>query len=389
MIETFVVDKYDSSSVGEQIATYLSKKISNKEIAPGRRLPSVREMTKTLNVGNHTVQQALDILRKNGLVKTTNKGTFISMDSPSNVLGSNSQEIETVRRDFALLIPSAWRPRDAAIVDGISVGINKNCTDRQLVIFNTEADVSKQADSIIQIIDREFAGVILITPVEQQTPAHHVRILQKNNIPVVLCHRGVDGCQAPIIRFNAVKVGNLAAEMIADKGHTQVAYLSVYPYSTSLDMERGFRERLKDYGIELYDDNVYYQEHTDTYGNEKELLDAKSKAIERILKKKDRPTAIFCFDSSAEVLIYLIANNLGLTIPDDLSIVRTGYNASDCIISSQITSILSDPKLVGQTAAKILNEICEAKRSMYNSEVIDVPLSFELRSTLNEFNQGE
>lgn len=388
MLETFAVDKYDTNSVGEQIAIYISKKINTKEISPGRRLPTVREMTKVLNVGNHTVQQALDILRENGLVKTTNKGTFITKDLPGNVLQNGVEKnVEITKKDLALIIPSVWRPRDAAIVDGISVELNKNNDDRHLVVFNTEADIDKQASSVIQVVDREFSGVVLITPVEMQTPASHVRILQKNNIPVVFCHRPVEGCQAPLVRFNAVTAGRLAGEKIAENGHTCVAYLSVYPYSVSLDMEKGLREGLAKYGVEMDSDNIFYQEHTDSYGNEKEILDSKYKAIESILSKKDRPTAIFCFDSSAEVLIYLIAQNMGLKVPDDISIVRYGHNAGDCVISNMITSVWTDPKHVGQKAAQILDEICENKRSMYDSEVIDLPLNFEMRSTLKNINQ--
>lgn len=385
MLETFVVDKYDPNSVGEQIAIFISKKIDAKEISPGRKLPSIREMTKTLNVGNHTVQQALDILRQNGLIKTTNKGTFITNNLPCNVLQNGIEKgIEITKKDLALIIPSVWRPRDAAIVDGISSELNKYGDNRHLVIFNTEADIDKQASSIIQVVDREFSGVVLITPVEMQTPASHVRILQKNNIPVVFCHRCVEGCQGPLVRFDAVAAGRLAGEKIAENGHTKVAYLSVYPYSVSIDMEKGLKSGLAKYGVEMDPDNIFYQEHTDSYGNEKELLDSKYKAIESILTRKDRPTAIFCFDSSAEVLIYLIAQNMGLRVPDDLSIVRYGNNAGDCVISNMITSVWTDPKHVGQAAAQILDEICENKRSMYDSEVMDLPLNFEMRSTLKK-----
>ncbi len=387
MLDRLVIDRNGSDSVGSQIANYLGEKIQSRELPRGEKLPSVREMTKVLNVGNHTVKEALEVLRQNKLIKTTQRGSFVADTTlPKNVIrNENNMTLDSTAQDIALVIPSIWRPRDAAIVDGISTELRKNNNSQHLLVFNTEADIDKQGNLIIEILDRGFEGVIFIAPVERETPGSHIRVLQKNNIPVVFCHRTVKGCSAPLVTFDSEQVGVVAGEALAQRGHRNIAYIAAYPYTSSLNMEKGLRKSLQKRGLELNKENVYYSQATDTYGHEKQLLEEKTAAIEKMLKKTDRPTAIYCFDSSAEILIYLIAQKLGLRVPDDLSILRYGKIYHDCVISNSFASIWGDPNSIGQLAAQVLDEIIEQKRPIDSNETIYVPIEFDANETLISF----
>ncbi|HUL25171.1 MAG TPA: winged helix-turn-helix domain-containing protein [Streptosporangiaceae bacterium] len=61
-----------------QVADHLAARISAGELAPGYRLPGERELADTYQVAVGTIRQALDELRRRGLVATlAAKGTFV------------------------------------------------------------------------------------------------------------------------------------------------------------------------------------------------------------------------------------------------------------------------------------------------------------------------
>jgi DNA-binding GntR family transcriptional regulator len=61
-----------------RVADHLAARISAGELAPGYRLPSERELADAYEVAVGTVRQALDELRRRGLVATLPaRGTFV------------------------------------------------------------------------------------------------------------------------------------------------------------------------------------------------------------------------------------------------------------------------------------------------------------------------
>lgn len=65
-----------------RVADHLAARIESGELAAGYRLPSERELADTYEVAVGTIRQALDELRRRGLVATlAAKGTFVTGDS--------------------------------------------------------------------------------------------------------------------------------------------------------------------------------------------------------------------------------------------------------------------------------------------------------------------
>ncbi|WP_338146220.1 winged helix-turn-helix domain-containing protein [Streptomyces boncukensis] len=60
----------------EQLADDLREQIRSGDIAPGQKLPSVRELTERLGFASATVQKALRVLRGEGWIFTTGRGSF-------------------------------------------------------------------------------------------------------------------------------------------------------------------------------------------------------------------------------------------------------------------------------------------------------------------------
>ncbi|WP_208882397.1 GntR family transcriptional regulator [Streptomyces armeniacus] len=74
----------DPRMPSEQLADDLRKQIRSGAIKPGQKLPSVREMVRDTGLGSATVQKALSRLRNEGLVFTTQRGSFAHDSDTAN-----------------------------------------------------------------------------------------------------------------------------------------------------------------------------------------------------------------------------------------------------------------------------------------------------------------
>jgi GntR family transcriptional repressor for pyruvate dehydrogenase complex len=70
----------------EEIADQLKQAILNGQFPPGSRLPSVRELSQQLSVGQATVREALSALKAMGLITIKQgEGTFVNRFDPNEI----------------------------------------------------------------------------------------------------------------------------------------------------------------------------------------------------------------------------------------------------------------------------------------------------------------
>ena len=111
-----------------------------------------------------------------------------------------------------------------------------------------------------------------------------------------------------------VQGARTAVEHLVAAGHRRIAYLgNVEPVAATPLRREGYLQALKDAGIQADDDLI-----AATVPHDRGLA---MQAATGLLDRADPPTALFCFSDRAAVGAYVAARQLGLTVPDDLSVV--------------------------------------------------------------------
>jgi DNA-binding LacI/PurR family transcriptional regulator len=106
------------------------------------------------------------------------------------------------------------------------------------------------------------------------------------------------------------------------------------------------------------------------------------KNLEEVLGAKKRPTAIFCpFDSESE-LLYLLLNQIGIKVPDEISLISFGGTWREGAISRRLTAVTVDEEALGGHAARLLDEIRRHGKPLNDSTEIKMPLSWAEGATL-------
>ena len=136
------------------------------------------------------------------------------------------------------------------------------------------------------------------------------------SIPVVLFNRvmaaGSDGAVSSV-RSDNVAGGRAVARFLADGGHQRIAYIAGNEESsTNLERERGFREGLAEAGLRIWARGVGNYDFKQAARATHELFGAAG----------EKPDAVFvASDHMAFAVMDVLRHNLGLSVPQDVSVV--------------------------------------------------------------------
>lgn len=137
-----------------------------------------------------------------------------------------------------------------------------------------------------------------------------------------------------------------AARHLAELGHRNIVHIrGPVSFRSSHERWRGFREVLGEYGIEVSPDSVLEAGYT---------FDTGLVRATEALSRKNRPTAIFAGNDEMAIGVYQAAHNLGIPVPEQLSVV--GFD--DTPIASRVWPPLTTVRLpireMGRAAARLL-----------------------------------
>lgn len=373
-IEAFADLKLNESTAGQPkyavLRDYLAEEVASGRLKPEEALPPEVLLARSLGVARSTVRQAIAALEADGLVsRVQGKGTFIHKQArqrPKKGLDLFALVLPETETGF---YPSLQRSFEAAAAQ----------THHQMLVCCTDNNVNKQADVILQLLDKQVGGVALV-PTTAPTPPYQIRQLMRLGIPVVFCHRPVEGIEAPLLPIPFELVGRRAGEAFVSRGHRRVAFLSSQNSPATVAYETGLRQTLQAAGGTLPEHLVFRSVADPALRDspEAELL----ALLERILAGEDAPTAIFAsFDSLAE-LIYLLLTRLNRRVPEEISIIGVGGTVRKGVLQQRLSSVTVDEVRIGEQAAELLARMRSGELPLDALETHDIPISLYEGQTL-------
>jgi GntR family transcriptional regulator, arabinose operon transcriptional repressor len=349
----------------ERLKEHLVSEMLAGRLRPGQALPGERHLEETLGIARLTIRQAMASLESDGLIRRVQgKGNFVESDARKKL--NRGQDI------FALVVPETRVGFYPALLHGFEAAAGD--IHHQTLICNTDDDVGRQADIMMQLLDKEVGGVAVNPTSEAPTPAYQIRLLQKHGVPVVFCHRRVDGITAPLLAIPFYEVGRLAGKALVDRGHRRVAFFTAWQSAPVHAYEDGLREALQAGGSDIPPELIH---HVDT-DREEEIWPI----LQRMFAMPSPPTAIFStFDSQAEI-IYLLLPRLGVRVPEDVSLMGFGGAWRDGALMRRLTSVVVDEIATGKKAVSLLHEMRRGDRPIDDNEEFVMKLSLSEGETV-------
>lgn len=178
--------------------------------------------------------------------------------------------------------------------------------------------------------------------------------LLQQSIPVALIARHMPSLSVHTVTIDDILGGRLAAEHLLELGHTRVAVLSEpSKVSSSQERVRGFREALIKAGYTL-EPNQIRESAADLSSAKKEAL--------LLLGEIDHPTGLFCCNDIQAIGALQAAKDLGLRVPEDVSIIGFDNTILASVTSPPLTTVAQPIEDLGHRAVDLLIEELKDER---------------------------
>jgi LacI family transcriptional regulator len=186
-----------------------------------------------------------------------------------------------------------------------------------LMVANTGLDQEFEAREIQALRQRQVDGFLYARMYHQDV----VLPPDLAGVPTVLLDARSGDPDVPSVAPDEVTGGRTATEELVRHGHRHIGFVNnVDDIPATRGRLQGYQEALAAAGIE-FDEGLVVEERSDSAGGFRGTYD--------LLSRGARPTALFCFNDRMAMGAYQAAAELGLRIPQDLSVV--GFDDQDLI----------------------------------------------------------
>ena len=391
----------------QRIYDCLKDSILSGEYTCGEKLPTESELQRAYGVSRITVKKSMEMLHGDGLVErfpgrgtfvTNNttgpareavglpspeKGTFTtntaagparemsSLPSPENGTATTNCAAGSARE--AAAFPSAEKKIIGLVMSGFSAffgqefikGVTEEANRQGYCLMAGLSYDSLEEER--QIIDRQIAcgaqGIIAM-PLHDKG-VFDVGIAEKaiEQFPMVLADRYLEGIPLPYVGSDHLDAAFQATSYLLELGHKNIGIVSPIPSTTAItEREAGY---LKAYAMSDYRVKPSYLVPSLLSGmpgsNTQEAFQADVEYMKSYYQKNPEVTALLCIDSNVMSVCMTAAAELGLKVPQDLSLIC--FDAFENKLDQNICTHIRQPeKQMGKIAVELLLDAIAGKK---------------------------
>ncbi len=316
---------------------------------------TLKELAKELNVSPTTISRVLTGQEKKYRIsaKTAEKvrAAAEAYQFSVNQVARNLRLQKT--NTIGLVIPFISYPFFANLARTVEEDLRNR--EKMVLLCDTKDETQLEKESIDLLLARKVDG-LLVVPVGET--ADH---LSKNpKLPLVLIDRYFADSPIPYVSTDNYAGAHEAPSLLITKGHQKIACIQGLVHTTvNKDRVKGFVQALNDYQLA--------ESECPILGNDYSIENGYQSA-KALLQREDRPTAIFALSNQIAVGVMKAVNEMGLSIPEDISLLSFDEQSYFELLSTPLTAIQQPMQGIGQKAVEMLFQLFENK-TVENSEL--------------------
>lgn len=303
--------------------------------------PTIKDVAKRANVSIATVSRVLNNLdgyRAETKKKVDRAITELGYKPNALARGLVNKKSGTI----GVLHPSMHGRYIVDLLRGIDKYTHEH--DYGVIVCNTDNSGKRTMEYIKLLAEKQVEGIIFASAA--MTKEYEAALL-KLNIPVVLVSTQSTTGNIPHINIDNYKAAYDATEYLIYQGHKNIGMIGGFKDNkeTGIPRESGFRQALKDHGLKIGDESIYYGNFTFESGIE---------GIKKIRDANPKITAVFTASDLMALGVLNYAYHKRLIIPHELAVM--GFDDSEDARMSipPLTTVHQPIEDMGIYAAKMI-----------------------------------
>ncbi|MDQ0755095.1 LacI family DNA-binding transcriptional regulator [Arthrobacter sp. B3I4] len=232
-----------------------------------------------------------------------------------------------------------------------------------VILVNTDEDTAAEVDAVGVLLDKRVDGLIVAPASSVDT--QHLRRVHESARPLVLLDRKAPGLDVDTIAVDMENISYQSTSYLIDAGHRRIAFISTLrtnePYHDGMALESsqisdrrdGFRRAFAEAGLQPPDDLVRLNAGS---------AESIRKITRELLQRPDPATAIIASDGLIGLSVVEAIQELGLSIPEEVSFLMYDDFAWTRLTTPPLTVIAQPVYDMGAAAASALIRQIEGRQ---------------------------
>ncbi len=258
---------------------------------------------------------------------------------------------------IGLVVPDITNPFFADIARGVSEVAH--AFGYGVILCNT-AESLERGLNYIRLLRRKRVDGLIITNAVRNDPM--AKQLTSSKTPFILVSQLWNGIDTPYVAGDDHYGARQAVEHLIALGHTKIGFIGgPAAVQSSNDRMETYRRVLQEHGITPQEEWIRYADFTQRAGRE---------AGRRMLSLTVRPTAIFAANDVTALGVLEAAEDLGLSVPKDLSLVGYDDIGYASLPRIQLTTVAQPAFEMGKIATDWLISVIEGRQRKFIHRVL-------------------
>ncbi len=210
---------------------------------------------------------------------------------------------------IGVIIPEIDDAYFSKVVASISNYLHKEHYGMLVVDFGL--DPEREIQAVDFLCSKQVDGII---DMPSNLTGEHLQRAKKQNLPIVLFDRSIDGQDLITVKSDNFKAIDLAIQYLFEKGHRNIGFISGnQKIETAREREKAYYKSLDQLGV---DKKLRYVGRSDYVTTE-----SAADTVKQLLEKHPNISAVFASNMITMIGCLHAFNEMNIKIPDDLSFV--------------------------------------------------------------------
>lgn len=343
----------ETKPIYERIYETLREDIREEKYKAGDRVPSETELADAYGVSRITTKKALELLVRDGLiVRRPGKGSFVAEER-----GNASAEAAAADRDNRhVMVGLVITDFGNTFGTGMIYGMERASAERDcfLLLRRSFGVPENEEKAIRAFLDVGVDGIIVF-PAQGEFYNAEILKLVIQQFPLVLIDRHLKGVAASSISTDNASAARAGTEHLLDLGHRHICLLTPPPMDTTAVEDRieGVVQAHAERGV-VVDRTLWLSDITSTQPNSfnQPNIEKDIAKIKEHLKRNPQITALFAIEYNIALLAKTAVEQLGLSIPHDISIICFDSPATMLGGAYRFTHLIQNEEEIGRLAVE-------------------------------------
>lgn len=334
--------------------------------------PTLKIIAKELGISPSTVSKALNNYPDVG-EKTKQKVLELAASLkfiPNSVAQSLRQQESKL---IGFITPNAVHYFFSNVLYGVIQ--TAQASGYSVIVLCSEDKMEYEKEQLEILMNKKVDG-ILLSLTDHTTTYDHINKVVSRKMPLVLYDKISKFVHCSKVTINDRKIAHDATQYLIDRGCKRIAHIRGALNSiTIIDRYLGYKKALKENGLAA-DESIIYECIEPT-------IEEGRKIAEVMLREEKKIDGVLAFTDSLAIGVIMRLNELGVRIPEEVSVIGFSNSVQTRVVSPSLTTIDQHGFDMGKKAVEILLKEIKAakKKERIKFENIDVPTEMIIRNS--------